>query len=103
MSHPTTKNWVAWYNTMPGTPPTVHVIGQVTVPTAGYSVRLVRHVPPGFNPAILVLELVVVPPTGMAAQVVTTIRVHFQEQTATHYSHVTILPENVTIPVENVS
>lgn len=49
------------------------------------------------------LEKEIIPPTGPVADVVTTIDVRFEEKTDTNYADVQILPDGVTIKVQNVS
>jgi len=100
---PPTSNWHAWHDWMPGKPPTLHVVGVVRCPSAGYTVTLKPAAPQGINPAIYILELVVTPPTQTAAQVVTDVPVHYSEQTSVRYTEVFIVPENIRVPVMDVS
>ena len=44
-----TKDWESWHDTMPGSPPTLHVTGKVICPTTGFSAILVPHYPPSLN------------------------------------------------------
>lgn len=105
MNQITSKNWKAWHDFMPGSEPTLHVKGEVTAPTTGYSASLIPHQPQGINPAIYLFDLVVVPPgPGQIVQeTITTFEVPYQEDTRKKYSHVTILPENITEEVTIVS
>lgn len=100
-----TKNWSAWHDLMPGKEPTLHVKGEVTCPTSGYSAHLVRHTPPGFNPEIYLLDLVVCPPAPdvIVTEVLTDVPVHYEEQTRTRYRQVSILPEGVNVDVQIVT
>lgn len=99
----TCGDWHAWHNRMPGGPPVLHVVGSCTFPTAGYEVELQQPGSDGINPVIRLLEKVVRAPTGPAAQVETTIEIHYREQTSAFYAHVQIMPDNVLIPVQQVS
>jgi len=98
-----TANWHAWHDWMPGKPPTLHVVGVVRCPTAGYTVTLKPAAPQGINPAIYILELVVTPPTQPAAQVVTDVPVHYSEHTSVRYTEVFIIPQNIGVTVIDVS
>ena len=90
---------------MPGAEPALHVTGDVTVPTSGYSATLSPHIPPGFNPEIYLLDLAVTPPppSQVVNQVVTIIKVQYEEKTKKNYASVTILPENITADVGTAS
>jgi hypothetical protein len=96
-----TKDWYAWHDFMPVSPPTLHVKGLVTCPTTGYTAHLKVHVPQGTNPAIYLLDLVVVPPAAdvIVEETVTDVDVRYDEDTTESYTHVTILPEGVTVEV----
>lgn len=98
MNDVTSHNWKAWHDFMPGSDPTLHVKGEITVPTTGYAANLVPHKPQGINPAIYIFDLIVTPPdpSQIVHQTVTTLPVSYQENTSQKYSHVTILPENIT-------
>ncbi len=100
----TCRNWKAWHDRMPGPGrnATLHVRGECSFPAAGYSVELVRHAPQGPNPAYLLLDKVVRPPSRPTAQVITDVSVEYSEATVSPYRFVTILPEDATIPVEQV-
>jgi len=99
------KDWSAWLNTMPGSERTLHVTGTVTCPNPGYKAELVPSSPQGFNPEIYLLDLVVTPPCGGdgAADVLEDVPVDYREVTHSAYSDVTIMPENITVPVEIIS
>ena len=67
------RGWSAWINAMPGPGAvrTLHITGEVDLPTPGYTVELIpgpadRMMPPGQR-----FSLVARPPGGMAAQIVT--------------------------------
>jgi hypothetical protein len=67
------------------------VTGDVTEPTAGWTVRLERANPQGINPRILLLNLVEQKPFGPAADVVATHHVRYDENPAmVDYAQVTI-------------
>ncbi len=76
--------WTAWINRMPGLEdgPTLHVTGDVVLPTPGYTLELVggimdRAMPPGLH-----LKLVVTPPSEdeMVLQVLTTETVSYEAE-----------------------
>ena len=92
--------WRAWHDRMPPGPATLHVHGRCTFPTSGYKVKLVKAVPQGINPAILLLRRMVTPPAGIVLPVVQTIPVVFKLKTNAKYTHVTILPDGVTVKVK---
>lgn len=96
------SGWQAWHDRMPGGPATLHVKGECTFPTSGYKVKLVPHVPQGINPTIYILDRVVQVPTGVVSQIVTTLKVEYEEKTNAHYQEVYIEPDGVTIPVKEV-
>jgi hypothetical protein len=97
------KDWSAIHDFMPPAPPRLRVRGKCTFPTPGYKVSFRHHHPQGINPLILILDKTVVAPTGIEPQIVTTIDVEYQEQTAQHYTEVEILPDQARIKVEEVS
>lgn len=99
----TCTDWTAIHDFMPPRPPRLRVTGKCTFPTAGFKVVLKVKQPQGINPRILMLEKEVIPPAGPAADVVTTIDVRFEEKTDANYTDVQILPDGVTIKVQNVS
>ncbi len=101
----TSKNWKAWHDTMPGSPPTLHVKGEVTCPTSGYSANLVPRVPQGINPAIYIMDLEVTPPGEgtVVHQTVTDVPVHYSEDTDVAYGSIDIQPEGITVEVGTVS
>jgi hypothetical protein len=94
--------WHAIHDGMPPLPARLHVSGECITPTPGYTITLQEAVPQGINPLILILEKTVIPPTGVEPQVLTTVPVHFTLKTDVPYTDVTILPDDVTIKVENV-
>jgi hypothetical protein len=104
-AQPKSSNWKAWKNVMPGSKPKLHVTGDLTVPTGGYSAKLSPHTPQGINPQIYLLDLTINPPAPdqVVPQVVTTIKVQYEEKTQTNYTQVTILPTNITVDVKTVS
>lgn len=96
------SGWRAVHNFQPPGPPTLTVTGKCVFPTTGYKVKLVKAVPQGINPLILLLRKIVTPPTGIVLPVLTTVAVKFTLKTSTKYTHVTILPEGVTVKVQQV-
>lgn len=95
--------WKAWLDTMPPGTPTLHVTGKCVFPKHGYKVTLKKAVPQGINPAILLLLKVVKPPSGPVIQTPQIVKVNFTLKTKTKYTHVTILPDGVTVKVKIVS
>jgi len=95
--------WEAWHDRMPPGPATLHVSGRCRFPKHGYKVTLAEAVPQGINPAILLLRKVVKPPTGPVIQKPETVTVHFRKKTNFKYTHVTIIPDGVTVKVKQVS
>jgi hypothetical protein len=96
-------DWHAWHDRMPGKKPTLHVTGVCTFPTAGYSVELRAKQPQGINPAIYMLEKVVIKPTTPVPDVITDVPVYYREQTDAAYKEIHILPDDVLVPVQEVS
>jgi hypothetical protein len=92
--------WKAWYNRMPGSEPTLHVVGACEFPTDGYTVELKPANPQGMNPSIYLMEKVVYPPSGPASDLIT--EVHYTEVTDKSYTHVQIRPDDVLIDVKDV-
>jgi hypothetical protein len=72
------------------------------LPTPGYKLTLSRTEPQGINPRILILNLCTEPPTGIVAQVPTPTPVAYQETTDQRFDSVTILPEGISVPVQEV-
>jgi hypothetical protein len=77
-----TGDWYAWLNKLPPGPASLHVSGVVYLPTPGYDVCLVPHVPQGINPVELILDLQVTPRTGFWPQVVTPVNVRYDQRPA---------------------
>lgn len=103
-TQPKSSNWKAWRNVVPGSGPTLHVTGEVTVPTGGYTAKLSPQIPQGINPQIYLLNLIVTPPSPdqVVTQAFTTIKVKYEEKTKTNYTKVTILPDDITVDVGTV-
>lgn len=97
------KDWKAWHNRMPGSPPTLHVAGECVFPYPGFEARLVVHDPPGSNGMDLLLDLVITEPKDPNPDVVTTVQVHFELQTDAKYDTVSIIGQALGIKVEDVS
>ncbi len=96
------SGWKAVLNMMPPGPWLLKVTGKCLFPKHGYKVTLKDAVPQGINPAILLLKKTVKPPTGPVIQTPQVVNVSFTKKTKTKYSHVTILPDGVTIKVKIV-
>ena len=98
------RDWRAWHDKMPFGTPTLHVRGKCTFPQKGFRVSLVKAVPQGINPAILLLWKIVKPPIGGPIFPLgpETISVSYKLKTNAKYTHVTILPDGVTVRVKIV-
>ena len=87
------SNWQAWVDAMPGpdATPTLHVTGEIVLPTPGYTIEwqmgaLDRMQPPGQR-----LSISTTPPDGMVTQVITTVEVAYAGETAiTNYREVIV-------------
>jgi hypothetical protein len=95
-------NWRALHVHGLSGPATLYVRGECRFPSAGYSVELRPRRPQGFNPGDLLLERVVHAPSGVAAAVNTTVTAEYREKTDFEYATATILPANVTVPVQDI-
>lgn len=95
-------NWSAWHDRQPPGPHTLHVRGECEFPTAGYSVDLRRRKPQGINLKDLLLDRVVNEPSGPAPQAVPVVEARYEEETDFEYVTVTILPDGVSVPVQEV-
>jgi hypothetical protein len=78
------------------------VSGECTTPTPGYTIVLEKAQPQGINPNILILRKVVTRPSGIEPQHLAKVQVSYHEKTDVRFTEVTIIPDNVTIKVENV-
>ncbi len=96
------RDWSAWHDHQPPGPTVLHVSGECEFPSAGYSVELRRSEPQGINPKDLLLDLTVREPSGPAAQVITPVEVRYREETDFEYDTVTILPNGVSVSVQDV-
>jgi hypothetical protein len=95
--------WNAWHDRQPVGPETLYVVGKCTFPTTGYNVELRPAVPQGINAKIYILEKLVHPPAGPANDVITEVEARYSEKTNADYESVQIMPDNVTVPVKEVS
>lgn len=105
-SHPEyqCRDWKAWHDRMPGSPPTLHVSGTCHVHSSGWRCELRRHEPQGINPRDLLLDLVLHPPEGAAGDVEDDVECSYREDTDAEYDTVSILPNGpASIEVEQVS
>ncbi|MDQ0248665.1 hypothetical protein J2W22_000712 [Sphingomonas kyeonggiensis] len=105
----TTKDWKAWVDTMPGpgSSPTLHVTGQATTPTSGWTVVLNQGPLDKALPPTQHFTLVATAPTGPVQQVITTQEVKAEiRNSQPKYKAVAISCGDTgiaTIPVEVVS
>lgn len=86
---------------LPG-PGLLRVEGECTLPSTGYQLALVRQEPQGVNPRDLLLQLLVTPPE-MSGPALTTYVVSYEEPTTSYFDTVTILPDGLSVVVENIS
>jgi hypothetical protein len=99
------SKWKAWYDRMPPGPATLHVTGEHTFPTAGYSAELKPAAPQGFNPKIYILDLIVHEPKDPVILVPEVVKIEYHEETNVIYDEVSIRADSVVlenIPVEQV-
>jgi hypothetical protein len=76
-------DWYTWHDRMPGTKPTLHVVGRCAFPTDGYSVELQPASPQGINPSIYLLNKVVHKPTprDQTTKDPFIVNIHYREET----------------------
>lgn len=86
---------------MPPGPSTIHVTGKCRFPRHGFKVKLTKAIPQGINPDILLLKKTVTSKPGILIPEV--VQVSFKAKAPRKYTHVTILPDQVTIKVQQVS
>ena len=91
--------WVAAREIKTGPNALVRVLGTVIMSTGGYSVDLVKNQPQGPNPSILILTLAIKNPQGPVPEVITPVAITYQERDLNNFTHVTIMPDNITTPV----
>ena len=77
------RDWQAWINVMPGpnAKPTLHIQGEVDMPTPGWSVELIGGPADRMNPPGLRFRLEAEKPHGMVTQVITPTQVRYAETT----------------------
>ena len=79
------RNWSAWVNAMPGPDAklTLHVTGEVDLPTPGYEVSWREGMADRSATPVQRLMLTLTPPEGMVTQVITTETVNYEGQALT--------------------
>ncbi len=94
------ESFKAWIDFMPGGPPKLIVIGEVTTGPA-IGVQLIKAVPQGINPNILILDIVLTPGTGRVSTPVPQPVRYEESPPANTYTDVTIRSgaDSFTIPV----
>jgi hypothetical protein len=111
----TCSDWHAWYDHEHLGPTTLTVLGKCKVPRSDYEVKLRRAEHQGANPKDLVLERKVVmgaadgwavgePSSRIEGEEpwAPTREARYEEKTDFRYETVKILPDDVTVPVDNV-
>jgi hypothetical protein len=93
--------WSAIHDFMPPLPARLDVSGECTTPTPGYTIVL-EKTRSGINPNILILKKIVTGPSGVVPQQIVTTKVSYHEETNEPFTDVTIVPDNITIKVEDV-
>src|SRR5713101_6805147 len=97
------SKWTAWRDSQPTSKPKLHVRGTCVFPTTGFSAKLQAAVPQGINPQIYILDLVIHIPLDNPKKHVVTTPVDYLEQTDKEYKEIQIMPDQVTVPVREVS
>jgi hypothetical protein len=87
---------------MPPGPATLNVTGVCVFPSHGFKVTLKPAVPQGINPFILILRKTVTPPSRPGAQIPEKVTAEYRQRASINYTHVTILPDGVTVKVKTV-
>jgi hypothetical protein len=90
--------WGAVQSHRPPNSQVLYVVGRCVFPTAGYWVDLRRHGSQGSNPKDLLLELVVHANDGPRER--TVVEASYSEETDFQYDTVTILPDEVSVGVQ---
>ena len=91
MSCPEMSEFSAWINLMPGTEPTLIVIGKVVTNGGDLQPKLTIREPQGFNPAILLLDLTIEATGGVGTDDVAPRDVRFEKPASQgQYTHVDI-------------
>lgn len=93
----------AWHDRMPVKPPSIHVVGEVTFPTTGYTASLRKHEPQGIDEQDLLLDLIVEEPTGPVNEVITVVPVEHVEDSEFDYTTASVIDCAMSIPVRDVS
>jgi hypothetical protein len=98
-------DWSAVHDREPPGPAVLRVRGRCRFPVAGFSVELRRHEPQGSNPRDLLLDRIGHSPEGFPppGTVVDVVDVDYREETEAEFDTVTILPDDVSVPVQVVS
>ena len=96
------SDWNAWHDSQPGGEPTLHVTGKCHFQDSGHSVELKPSVPQGINPTIYMLDKIVFKPSRVSHHP-EDVNVNYTETTRTRYAEVHILPDDVHVPVKEVS
>jgi hypothetical protein len=93
------ERWEASHDFMPGSSPTLHVVGVRTCPTPGFELTLEPVEPQGINPRDYLLRIVERKPDGAQPDVLTPTEIHYREDTESQYDTVSIVPGGPTIDV----
>ena len=96
------RDWEAWHDRMPGKPATLRVTGTCTVPQLGYTCELEEDGEKPTSGTRLALRRRLTPPEN-APWVMSECTCRFERETEASYSHVLIIPDNVTIDVKETS
>jgi hypothetical protein len=93
------ERWEAWHDFMPGSSPTLHVVGVRTCPTPGFALTLEPVEPQGINMRDYRLQIVERKPEGAVPEVITPTEIQYREDTESRYDTVSIVPGGPTIEV----
>jgi hypothetical protein len=99
-ANPDKSTFKAWLDKQPPDHHTLHVTGSVTVPTIGYTAKLVEAHPQGPNKEILILKVEETKPTGAAGDVVSHIEVSYEKKNSHAYKQVTITGDGSSFTID---
>ena len=97
-----TKDWYAWINKMPLSPPTLNITAEVLAANSGMTTELTVRKHQGFNPAILMLDLNLHEKQGNHPQILTWKQVRFAKPAHTKYLQVEIFYKGESVKVVEV-
>jgi hypothetical protein len=99
-ANPDKSTFKAWLDKQPPDHHTLHVTGSVTVPTTGWTAKLVEAHPQGSSKEILILKVEETKPTKDAGDIVSHIEVRFEKKNSHPYKQVTITGDGSSFTVD---